>query len=107
MIRAALRDRIAETEDEGLTRLLSHVNGNFGFIFCDEGQMEYAREVLANNQVPAAAKAGTLAPVDVFVNQGPSGLDPAATSFFQALNIPTKIVKGMVEITADVKVVTK
>merc|ERR1719235_150305 len=69
--------------------------------------MEYAREVLEENKLPAAAKAGTIAPVDVHIHQGPSGLDPAATSFFQALNIPTKIVKGSIEITSDVKLVTK
>jgi large subunit ribosomal protein LP0 len=107
MIRAALRQRIEETEDEGLERLLTHVNGNFGFLFCEEGTLEDVRAVLAEHKVPAGAKAGTIAPDDVWVHQGPSGLDPAATSFFQALNIPTKIVKGMVEITSDVKLVTK
>lgn len=107
MIRYALRKRIEETGDEGLQRLLTHVQGNFGFIFCNEGQMEFCREVLNANKVPAAAKFGTVAPSDVGLPAGPSGLEPSQTSFFQALNIPTKIVKGMIEITSDVKLITK
>jgi len=107
MIRFALRKRIEETGSEGLQRLLTHIQGNFGFIFCQEGTMDFCRETLNNNQKPAAAKAGVIAPVDVGLPAGPSGLEPSQTSFFQALNIPTKIVKGMIEITSDVKLVTK
>lgn len=56
--------------------------------------------------MPAAAKAGVVAPKDVTIPAGPSGLEPSQTSFFQALNIPTKIVKGAIEITADFKICT-
>merc|ERR1719440_562981 len=35
---------------------------------------------------------------------GPNGLDPSSTNFFQVLNIPTKIVKGSIELTTAVKV---
>lgn len=107
MIRTALRNRMEETEDEGLAQLLTAIQGNMGFIFCEEGTIDLARDTLKQFFVPAAAKAGLLAPKDVFVHAGPSGLDPAQTSFFQALNIPTKIVKGSIEITADVKICTK
>jgi large subunit ribosomal protein LP0 len=58
-------------------------------------------------QVPAGAKAGTLAPTDVFVPPGPTGLDPGQTGFFQALNIATKIVKGSIEIVAQVHLIKK
>merc|ERR1712012_534129 len=66
-----------------------------------------AREVMDSHVVPAAAKAGTVAPKDVTIPAGPSGLEPSQTSFFQALNIPTKIVKGSIEITADLKICTQ
>ena len=51
--------------------------------------------------VPAAAKAGAVAPKDVYLQAGNSGLEPSSTSFFQALNIQTKIVKGSIEIVSD------
>merc|ERR1719145_93337 len=77
-----------------------------GFIFVEAGQLEFARSVIREMVVPAAAKAGTVAPKDVVIPAGPSGLEPSQTSFFQALNIPTKIVRGAIEITADFKICT-
>ena len=50
---------------------------------------------------------GAVAPKDVFIAAGNSGLEPSSTSFFQALNIPTKIVKGNIEITSDVHLIKK
>jgi len=113
MIRKALRKRmdalIAEDENAditALTNLLAAVNGNIGFIFCqsDDG-LERARAAIDEFVVPAGAKAGVIAPIDVVIPAGPSGLEPSQTSFFQALNIATKIVKGTIEITTDCKVV--
>merc|ERR1712066_1097329 len=53
----------------------------------------------------AAAKAGVIAPCSVTIPKGPTGLDPAQTSFFQALNIATKINKGSIEIINDTEVI--
>jgi len=101
MIRTALRQRIEETEDEGLERLLSNVNGNFGFIFLEDAKyMEEVREIVTGNKVPAMAKAGVIAPINVELPSGPTGLEPSQTALFQAMNIPTKIVKGAIETTA-------
>jgi len=101
MIRTALRKRMEETGNDSHSNLLSNINGNMGFIFCnDSAALETAREVMREKVVPAAARAGAEAPKDVFLPAGPSGLEPSSTSFFQALNIQTKIVKGTIEITA-------
>merc|ERR1712244_96521 len=51
------------------------------------------------------ARAGAIAPLDVTVPAQNTGLGPEKTSFFQALNIPTKITKGTIEIIADVKLI--
>merc|ERR1712205_115487 len=56
---------------------------------------------------PAAAKAGVIAPCSCTIPKGPTGLDPAQTSFFQALNIATKINKGSIEIINDCTVITE
>ncbi|CAN1235485.1 60S acidic ribosomal protein P0, partial [Linum perenne] len=58
-------------------------------------------------QVGAPARVGLVAPIDVAVPPGNTGLDPSQTSFFQVLNIPTKINKGTVEITTSVDLVKK
>jgi len=123
MIRTALRQRVdallaleegqTTPDDESaakaaaLQNLVASVQGNMGFIFCkDDAAMAKAREVMNEVVVPAMAKAGVVAPKDVFIPAGPSGLEPSQTSFFQALNIPTKIVKGSIEITAEFKICT-
>lgn len=101
-IRTALRKRIEEKGgDSALEALVENVNGNMGFIFCNAGKMERAREVLREFVKPAAAKAGVVSPVDVTLPAGPTGLEPSQTNFFQALNITTKIVRGSIELVAD------
>jgi len=103
MIRTCLRNHHEVNPSLGLDNLLTAVNGNIGFIFC-HGDMDEIRKVCTENKVDAAAKAGVLAPVDVELPMGPTGLDPSSTNFFQVLNIPTKIVKGAIELTSAVKV---
>lgn len=43
--------------------------------------------------VPAPAKMNAIAPLDVVVSAGPTGMEPSQTGFFQVLNIATKINK--------------
>jgi len=87
-----------------LETLLGYVKGNMGLIFTN-GDLAKIRTIVTSNKVPAAAKSGTLAPSDVFVPAGPTGLDPGQTSFFQALNIATKIARGSIEIVANVHLI--
>jgi len=75
-----------------------------GFVFTN-GDLPDIRNLIIENKVPAVAKSGTLAPVDVYVPAGPTGLDPGQTSFFQALNIMTKISRGTIEITNTVHLI--
>lgn len=84
--------------------LIDELKENVAFVMTN-GDLGDIKTVLEGNQKPAAARAGSMAPVDVFIPKGPTGLDPAQTSFFQALNIPTKINKGSIEITTDVQVI--
>lgn len=103
MIRTALRQRIEECPELGFENLADLVRGNIGFIFC-KCPMDEVREFLAENKVPAAAKAGVISSCDVELPSGPTGLDPSNTNFFQALNIATKIVKGQIELVTAVKI---
>ena len=48
---------------------------------------------LSELKTPSPAKAGTIAPNDVIVPAGDTGLDPTQTNFLQSLNITTKISK--------------
>ncbi|AEO66046.1 60S acidic ribosomal protein P0 [Thermothielavioides terrestris NRRL 8126] len=102
MVRRALKTFIADTPE--YERLLPFVKGNVGFVFTNADLKEVRDKILAN-KVAAPARAGAIAPVDVWVPAGNTGMEPGKTSFFQALGVPTKIARGTIEITTDLKLV--
>ncbi|KAI8940228.1 hypothetical protein NX059_003932 [Plenodomus lindquistii] len=102
MVRRALKGLINDSPE--YERLLPHVKGNVGFVFTNSDLKEIRDKILAN-RVAAPARAGALAPGDVFVPAGNTGMEPGKTSFFQALGVPTKIARGTIEITADLKLI--
>lgn len=104
LIRKVIRERMVDNPK--LECLLPRIVGNMGFIFCKENLNELRKEVQSFT-VPAAAKAGVIAPISVTIPAGPTGLDPAQTNFFAALNILTKIVKSSIEIMNPVDLITK
>jgi len=106
LIRKVLRDLVEEKKLTKLENLIPLVVGNMGFVFTNDNLGDI-RKLILDNKVPAAAKSGTFAPADVFIPPGPTGLDPGQTSFFQALNIGTKIVKGAIEIVNEVHLIKK
>merc|ERR1712137_930972 len=96
VIRKVLRENISKYPF--LESLLPHIRGNMGFVFTN-GDLNALRKKITAAKLPAAAKAGVIAPVSVTIPAGPTGLDPGQTSFFQTLNIATKITRGSIEIT--------
>ncbi|RLV84540.1 60S acidic ribosomal protein P0 [Meyerozyma sp. JA9] len=104
MVRRALRGFLADLPD--FEKLLPYVKGNVGFIFTN-GDLKSIRDTITANVVAAPAKAGAVAPADVWIPAGNTGMEPGKTSFFQALGVPTKIARGTIEIVSDVKVVEK
>ncbi|KAL6247605.1 ribosomal protein P0 (A0) (L10E) [Rhinocladiella similis] len=102
MVRRALKGFISENPE--YERLLPHVKGNVGFIFTN-GDLKATRDKILSNRVAAPARAGAVAPGDVYVPAGNTGMEPGKTSFFQALGVPTKIARGTIEITTDLKLV--
>uniref|UniRef100_A0A3B5ABQ4 Large ribosomal subunit protein uL10 n=1 Tax=Stegastes partitus TaxID=144197 RepID=A0A3B5ABQ4_9TELE len=95
MMRKAIRGHLEN--NPSLEKLLPHIKGNVGFVFTKEDLTE-VRDMLLANKVPAAARAGAIAPCDVTVPAQNTGLGPEKTSFFQALGITTKISRGTIEI---------
>ncbi|KAK2781260.1 ribosomal protein P0 (A0) (L10E) [Onygenales sp. PD_12] len=102
MVRRAIKGFVGDNPE--YERLLPHVKGNVGFIFTNADLKEVRTKVLAN-RIAAPARAGAVAPADVYIPAGNTGMEPGKTSFFQALGVPTKIARGTIEITADLKLV--
>jgi len=100
LIRKVIREQAA-SKNPHLEALIPLIYGNIGLVLTN-GNLGEIRKNILENKVPAAAKSGSFAPADVFIPPGPTGLDPGQTSFFQALNIATKIVKGAIELVQTV-----
>ncbi|KAK1787890.1 hypothetical protein P4O66_016370 [Electrophorus voltai] len=124
MMRKAIRGHLEN--NPALEKLLPHIRGNVGFVFTKEDLTEIRDLLLANKaslfihhtlphlcrylclpskSVPAAARAGAIAPCEVTVPAQNTGLGPEKTSFFQALGITTKISRGTIEILSDVQLI--
>lgn len=104
IIRKVFREKAATNAN--LEAVLPLIKGNIGFVFCNEDLAGIRKEVIAE-RVPASAKTGVVAPCNVVIPSGPTGLDPGQTTFFQALNIGTKITKGSIEIMTNVTLCTQ
>ena len=102
MMRKAIRGHLQNNPQ--LELLLPHIKGNIGFVFTKE-DLVTIRDMVLGNKVKAPARAGAIAPLNVQIPAQNTGLGPEKTSFFQALNIPTKITKGTIEIISDVDLI--
>lgn len=102
-IRKVMQIFLKSNQGHPIEQLLPFVGGNVGFVFTN-GDLGEVREVIESNRVPAPARVGSLAPCNVIVPPGPTGCDPGQTSFFQVLQIATKITKGQIEITSPVQI---
>lgn len=106
MMKRSVRIHAEKTGNEGFLNLIPLLQGNVGLIFT-KGDLKEVSEEVAKYKVGAPARVGLIAPIDVVVPPGNTGLDPSQTSFFQVLNIPTKINKGTVEIITPVELIKK
>lgn len=100
-IRKGLQIGHEQYPEAGLDKLRASIYGNLGFIFATNCSLDDIRETLAQHRKDASAKAFSVSMVDLNLPSGPTGMDPSQTSFFQALNIGTKIVKGQIELISE------
>jgi len=102
-----MRRVVRELEQEGMEQLEKvrmALKLNVAIIFTNENLSEI-RDIILENKVAAPARAGSLAQCDVIVPAGNTGMEPTMTSFLQALNIPSKITKGSIEILNPVHLI--
>merc|ERR1711990_1401957 len=89
---------------EQLEKVRLSLKLNLAIVFTNDDLPEI-RDLILENKVAAPARAGSLAQCDVVVPAGNTGMEPTMTSFLQALNIPSKITKGSIEILNPVDLI--
>ena len=119
LIKAALLKRMSEPESHEVDYeerkktwtplpksepLMKLLKGNLGVIFTNHDLTDI-KDIIDKHAREAPAKVGSVAQSDVWIRAGPTGLDPKQTGFFQSLQIPTKIVKTQIEISADKQII--
>merc|ERR1719498_1847510 len=104
MIRKALSIGHEKYPDAGMDQLRASMKGNLGFIFATNCSVDEIRDTLGKHVLSSAAKAGQTSVCNLDIPSGPTGMDPSQTSFFQTLNIATKIVKGQIELISSFQI---
>ena len=90
MMRKIVKNFVEKNPGHPFETLMPLIRGNIGFVFTN-ADLADVRDILEANRVPAPARVGALAPVDVVVPAGPTDSGPEKTAFFQTLQIATKI----------------
>lgn len=104
LIRKIIRDYMKETKNNTLMSLMDCVKGNCGFVFTKDSVAVLRKEIV-DRKKQCAAKQGVIAPVDVFIPPGPTGMEPTQTQMFQAMNIATRINRGQIDICDEVHLI--
>lgn len=102
-----MRRVIRQLEQEGrpeLDKVRMCLKLNVAIVFTNES-LPSIRDIILDNKKPAPARANAVAQCDVIVPAGNTGMEPTMTSFLQALNIPSKITKGSIEILNPVHLI--
>lgn len=105
-MRKAIREFLASNPGSTVEKITPYIKTNIGLVFTND-DLKDIRTIINSKRVAAAARAGIVAPQDVIVPKQQTALEPTQTSFFQALNVPTKINKGAIEILNDVHIIKK
>lgn len=89
-----------------IKKIIPHINGSCAIIFTNTNPFKL-QQFLNKNQVPAPAKIGQISPVDVFVPEGSTNLDPGPIiSELGSIGLKTRIDKGKIRITKTAKVLS-
>lgn len=62
--------------------------------------------ITAKYVIEKQAKPGQISPVEIIIPAGPTGMDSSQIDYFQALKIPTKVMRNQLEITTATKILT-
>merc|ERR1712072_270535 len=100
-MRRVLR-KLEEAGRPELEKLRQAMKLNVALVFTN-GNLADVKKEIEENKLPAAARAGSVAQCAVVIPAGVTSLEPTQTNFLQALNIGSKITKGMIEIIAEVR----
>merc|ERR1712224_479387 len=99
-------DHVKHTQDTKLACLADLMKLNVGLIFSEEPYLELKKKIEAE-KINMPARTGVISPTDVIIPAGPTGIEVGKIDLFHKLNIQCKTVKSAIEISKEVKIITK
>lgn len=94
------------TQNPNLNGLKDLMKLNVGLIFSEEPYLELKKKIEAE-KISMPARTGVLSPCNVTIPVGPTGIEVGKIDLFHKLNIQCKTVKSAIEISKEVKLITK
>ncbi len=97
---------LEKSKKKDLKKLIPHIDGSCAMIFTNANPFQLQR-FLNQNQVPASAKTGQISPLDVFVSEGVTNLDPGPIiGELGSIGLQTRIEKGKIRIIKTAKILS-
>ncbi|MGM0591164.1 MAG: 50S ribosomal protein L10 [Halobacteriota archaeon] len=104
MGRNTLTKRALEAVDDGVEELTSYVGGQVALIGTNDNPFGLYKELEAS-KTPAPINAGEIAPNDVVIEEGDTGIDPGPfVGELQQVGASARIMDGSIKVTEDSKV---
>lgn len=93
-------------QDARLEALEPFMKQNVGLIFSEESYVDLKEKIEAET-ISMPARTGIIAPCNVTIPAGPTGIEVGKIDLFHKLNISCKTVKSAIEVVKDVKIISK
>jgi len=104
MSRNTLMTRAVEQIDEGLEQLAAEISGEVAFVGTNDNPFGLYKELEAS-KTPAPIGAGEVAPNDIVIPEGDTGIDPGPfVGELQTVGASARIMEGSIKVTEDSKV---
>jgi large subunit ribosomal protein L10 len=104
MSRNTLMTRAVEQVDEGIEQLATEINGEVAFVGTNDNPFGLFKQLEAS-KTPAPIGAGEVAPNDVVIPEGDTGVDPGPfVGELQTVGASARIMEGSIKVTEDSKV---
>ncbi|WP_134669036.1 50S ribosomal protein L10 [Halorussus marinus] len=99
--RNTLLERALEEVDEGIEELTQYVSGEVGLIGTNDNPFGLFKELEASKS-PAPISAGEVAPNDIVITEGDTGVDPGPfVGELQSIGAAARIMEGSIHVTED------
>jgi large subunit ribosomal protein LP0 len=91
---------------EALKDLSDKINNTQVLLIFTNEDLGRVTEITSKFIIEKQARVGSISPIEVIIPAGPTGMDSSQIEYFQALKIPTKVIKNQLEIVSATKILT-